>query len=307
MRPIQILTGGNLRLLTILSTFGAQPSLRQLMHDLVRLVDEHTEYFKSHLDSLPSTERKVYLALADRWNPSTAREVAATARMEVSPTSSLLRRLVNRGAAVTLDAPGRTNWYQVAERMYNIYYLFRRRSAPAERVRAAVRFMISFYQPEELVAAARRIADELPSLTVSSAQKAVALAPADGECLHTLASIQCAAGRLQEALKTAAKYLADTDAVRKTVKNAIDLFVHLAACGQAREALRVVIRFAVLRATRTISRRDSPVPARRCQSRRRNPRDRSRRGPTHRTAGTGRTVISGWRAALPATARSARC
>ena len=130
VRPIQILTGGNLRLLTILSTFGAQLSLRQLMHDLVRLVDEHTEYFKSHLDSLPSTERKVYLALADRWDPSTAREVAVTARMEVSPTSSLLRRLVDRGAVVTLDAPGRTNWYQVAERMYNIYYLFRRRGRP---------------------------------------------------------------------------------------------------------------------------------------------------------------------------------
>lgn len=164
VRPIQILTGGNLRLLTILSTFGAQLSLRQLMHDLVRLVDEHTEYFRSHLDSLPSTERKVYLALADRWDPSTAREVATTARMEVSPTSALLRRLVDRGAVVTLDAPGRTNWYQVAERMYNIYYLFRRRGAPAERVRAVVRFLISFYQPEELVAAVRRIAEEVAGL-----------------------------------------------------------------------------------------------------------------------------------------------
>lgn len=167
VRPIQILTGGNLRLLTILSTFGAQLSLQQLMHDLVRLVDEHTEYFKSHLDSLPSTERKVYLALADRWDPSTAREVAVTARMEVSPTSSLLRRLVDRGAVVTLDAPGRTNWYQVAERMYNIYYLFRRRGAPAERVRAVVRFMISFYRPEELVATARRIAEEVVGLDCS--------------------------------------------------------------------------------------------------------------------------------------------
>lgn len=164
VRPIQILTGGNVRLLTILSTFGAQLSLRQLMQDLVRLVDDHTEYFKSHLDALPATERKVYLALAERWDPSTAREVAAAARMEVSPTSSLLRRLIERGAVMTVDGPGRTKWYQVAERMYNVYYLFRRRGSIAERVRAVVRFMISFYHPEELVEAARRIADEIAAI-----------------------------------------------------------------------------------------------------------------------------------------------
>ena len=52
--PIQILTGGNLRLLTILSTFGARLSLRELMDDLVGLVDDHTGYFKSHLDALPA-------------------------------------------------------------------------------------------------------------------------------------------------------------------------------------------------------------------------------------------------------------
>jgi tetratricopeptide (TPR) repeat protein/ABC-type iron transport system FetAB ATPase subunit len=170
VRPIQILTGGNVRLLTILSTFGAQLSLRQLMQDLVRLVDDHTEYFKSHLDALPATERKVYLALAERWDPSTAREVAAAARIEVSPTSSLLRRLIERGAVMTVDGSGRTKWYQVAERMYNVYYLFRRRGSIAERVRAVVRFMISFYQPEELVEAARRIADEVAAIEPAERQ-----------------------------------------------------------------------------------------------------------------------------------------
>lgn len=170
VRPIQILTGGNLRLLTILSAFGARLSLRRLMGDLVGLVDEHTEYFKSHLDALPPIERKVYLALAERWDPSTARDVAATARLDINRTSSLLRRLVDRGAVATLDEPGRTKWYQVAERMYNVYYLFRRRGSPAQRVRAVVRFMINFYQPEQLVTAARRIADEVPGLESSQRQ-----------------------------------------------------------------------------------------------------------------------------------------
>jgi tetratricopeptide (TPR) repeat protein/ABC-type iron transport system FetAB ATPase subunit len=170
VRPIQILTGGNLRLLTILSTFAAHLSLRELMDDLVGLVDDHTAYFKSHLEALPAVERKVYLALAELWDPSTAREVAVAARMDVNQTSSLLRRLLDRGAVAVLDAPGRTKWYQVAERMYNIYYLFRRRGSPAERVRAVVRFMVSFYEPEELLTAARRIADEACGLEPSQRQ-----------------------------------------------------------------------------------------------------------------------------------------
>jgi len=169
VRPIQILTGGNLRLLTILSTFAAGLSLRELMDDLVGLVDDHTAYFKSHLEALPPFERKVYLALAELWDPSTAREVAVAARMDVNQSSSLLRRLVERGAVAILDKPGRTKWYQVAERMYNIYYLFRRRGSPAERVRAVVRFMVSFYDPDELLTAARRIADEARGL--DSAQR----------------------------------------------------------------------------------------------------------------------------------------
>jgi tetratricopeptide (TPR) repeat protein len=160
IRPLQILTGGNLRLLTIISTFASQMSLRELMKDLLNLVDENTEYFKSHLDSLPPVERKVYLALAELWDPSSSREVAKLARLEVSKTSALLLRLIERGAVVEVKGTGRSKLYQVAERMYNIYYLMRRPGAPSMRVRALVKFMTHFYEPEDLVKTASRIAEE---------------------------------------------------------------------------------------------------------------------------------------------------
>ncbi|MHB0946811.1 MAG: tetratricopeptide repeat protein [Sedimentisphaerales bacterium] len=160
IRPLQILTGGNLRLLTIISTFASQMSLRELMKDLLNLVDENTEYFKSHLDSLPLTERKAYLALAELWDPSSSREVAKVARLEVSKTSALLLRLIERGAVVEVKETGRTKKYQVAERMYNIYYLMRRPGAPSMRVKALVKFMTHFYEPEDLVKTANRIAEE---------------------------------------------------------------------------------------------------------------------------------------------------
>jgi tetratricopeptide (TPR) repeat protein len=162
IKPIRILTGGNPRLLTIIAKFGAHRSFRRLLDDLVDLIDDHTEYFKSHLDNLPVTERKVYLALAGLWDASTAREIAAAARLDVSKTSALLGRLMGRGA-VMVDARGKKiKWYVVTERLYNIYYLMRRRGKPADRVKATVKFMISMYDVES---AARLITEEASSLS----------------------------------------------------------------------------------------------------------------------------------------------
>ncbi len=160
VRPIEILTGGNPRLLSIIANFAAKTSFRELMLDLTQLIDDHTEYFKSHLDGLPPLERKVFVALADLWDPVSAREAAKAARVEVNMASSLLNRLVSRGAVVVFEKNGRKKWYQVAERMYNIYHLMRRRGGPSGRIWAAVNFMIQFYQSDDLVQVGASIAEE---------------------------------------------------------------------------------------------------------------------------------------------------
>ncbi|XYH94041.1 AAA family ATPase [Sorangium sp. So ce1128] len=163
VRPMQILTGGNPRLLGILASFAAKTSLRHLMENLTQLVDDNTDYFKSHLESLPATERKVYVMLADLWAPSTAREVAGAARMEVNQASALLHRLVGRGAVVE-EGQGRRLRYRLSERLYNIYHLLRRRGAGAARVRAVVDFMVHLYEGDGLVGLMRQIAEEAKGL-----------------------------------------------------------------------------------------------------------------------------------------------
>ena len=82
IRSLEILTGGSPRLLAIVARFGAGRSFRDLMADLLDLIDDHTEYFKSHLESLPAQERRVYLALADLWKPALTKEIADRARHE---------------------------------------------------------------------------------------------------------------------------------------------------------------------------------------------------------------------------------
>ena len=151
VRPLQILTGGNPRLIAVIAGFETAYSFRELMDNLLDLVDEHTEYFKSHLDALPRQERRVYLALARLWKPATAREVAQMARVDVHKCSAQLNRLVDRGAVAIEGGTARRRQYYLTERMYNIYYLLRRPSGESQVVEALIRFMASYYAPADLV------------------------------------------------------------------------------------------------------------------------------------------------------------
>ena len=151
IRPLQILTGGNPRLIAVVAGFDKTYSFNDLMSNLFDLVDEHTEYFRSHIESLPPQERRVYLALARLWKPATAKEVASQARVNVNKCSAQLGRLVDRGAVLLEDGARRRRTYYVAERMYNIYYLLRRPGAESHVVDALVRFMALYYSPDELV------------------------------------------------------------------------------------------------------------------------------------------------------------
>ena len=148
IRPLQILTGGSPRLLVIVAGFARHHSLRQLMEELVTLIDEHTEYFRSHLEVLAKTERRVYLAIIDLWRPSSTAEIAARARMDVRTVSTMLGRLVERGAIIA-EGSGRKRLYAAAERLYSIYYKLRRERDEAAVVENLIRFMVVFYNEKE--------------------------------------------------------------------------------------------------------------------------------------------------------------
>ena len=158
IRSLEILTGGSPRLLAIVARFGAGLSFRELMDSLFDLVDDHTEYFKSHLESLPAQERRVYLALADIWKPALTKEVAERARIETSKCSAQLARLIERGVVRLEGGSARRKQYYLSERMYNIYYLLRR--GQERLVEVLIRFMEAYYSPAEIKDISARIARE---------------------------------------------------------------------------------------------------------------------------------------------------
>lgn len=164
VRPLEILTGGTPRLLTIIARFGADRSFRDLMENLLDLVDEHTEYFKSHLEALPPQERRVYLALARLWKPSTTREISDLARLNTSTCSALLKRLIQRGTVAIEGGTPRRRQYYLTERLYNIYYLLRTRGRSASLVRALIDFIVCLYSPKEFLAVIQALYDDYRDL-----------------------------------------------------------------------------------------------------------------------------------------------
>ena len=164
VRSLEILTGGSPRLISIVASFGAGLSFRELMADLFDLVDDHTEYFKSHVESLPAQERRVYLALAALWKPATTREIADQARVGTSTCSAQLARLGARGVVQVAGGSARRKQYYLTERLYNIYYLLRRRRGPDRLVEALIHFMESYYSPSELKDISDRMVRDAGSL-----------------------------------------------------------------------------------------------------------------------------------------------
>lgn len=160
IRPIEILTGGSPRMIHILAEFMRSPSLHNLMENLNFLIDQNTEYFRSQLDSLPPTERKIFAALLEAWDPATAKQVAEASRVTTNTASAMLARLAERGSVVKSPGSGKSVLYSASERLFNIYYLMRRRSHPSSRVRALVSFMTDYYDRDELIDTATTLARE---------------------------------------------------------------------------------------------------------------------------------------------------
>ena len=149
IRPLEILTGGSPRLLVIVAHFARHRSLKQLMEELVIVIDEHTEYFRGHLEALAKGERRIYVAVIDLWQPSSTGEISERARMDVRATSTLLGRLVTRGL-VGFEGKGQRRRYVATERLYTIYYKLRRERDEAAIVMNLIRFMVAFYSGDEL-------------------------------------------------------------------------------------------------------------------------------------------------------------
>ena len=148
IRPLEILTSGNPRLLVTVAASAQHRSIRQLMESLAIIIDNQTEYFCHQLEALPKTERRIYLAVIDLWKPSTVSEIARRARVDIRVASIMLGRLIERGSVTASGSKGK-RLYVSTERLLSMYYHFRKEGNESTTLQNIIRFMSAFYKRDE--------------------------------------------------------------------------------------------------------------------------------------------------------------
>lgn len=186
LRTLVHLTGGNPRTTVLLFhlvldglTGGAREYLEQLL-------DQCTPNYKGRVDELPPQAQQVLDAVALRWDPVTASEIADDTRLETSAVSTHLTRLVRQGILEKADAgDSKKALYQVAERFFNIWYLMRASRRVRAKLRWFVEFLRVFFDGGELEALAFQEFDRVrDSGSARCVENAVAYAMASGRGRH---------------------------------------------------------------------------------------------------------------------------
>ncbi len=141
LRTLVQLTGGNPRTTVLLFHLVLDGLAGGAREYLEQLLDQVTPTYKGRVDELPAQAQQVLDAVALRWDPVTAFEVAEDTGLETSAVSTQLTRLARQGILEKAD-PGDSKkaLYQVAERFFNIWYLMR----ASRRVRAKLRWFVEF-------------------------------------------------------------------------------------------------------------------------------------------------------------------
>jgi tetratricopeptide (TPR) repeat protein len=158
---LRILTGGNPRLVKLGYRVLRDGLDGDLRHDLERMLDESTPFFKHRIDNLSKEARRTFDAIARRWDPVTVDDIRRELRKPSNSISVQIKRLIDEGFVEEAYGNAKKKSYQISERFYNVYYLMRHSREGRRRLRWLVGFMQTFYSTQDYKHWAKRLEDEL--------------------------------------------------------------------------------------------------------------------------------------------------
>ncbi|MGZ8225581.1 MAG: tetratricopeptide repeat protein [Methylococcaceae bacterium] len=158
---LRILTGGNPRLVKLGYRVLRDGLDGDLRHDLERMLDEATPFFKHRIDSLSKEARRTFDAIARRWDPVTVDDIRRELRKPSNSISVQIKRLIDEGFVEEAYGSAKKKSYQVSERFYNVYYLMRHSREGRKRLRWLVGFMQTFYTKKDFKDWAKRLETDL--------------------------------------------------------------------------------------------------------------------------------------------------
>ncbi len=149
VQSLRILTGGNPRLVKYVYRLLHEGAFGSARHDLERLLDDCTPYFKHRIETLTTQPRRVFDAIARRWDPVGVGDLTVVLRKPSNHISAQIKRLVREGFAEETGGSDKKKLYQVAERFYNVFYLMRYSRTGRQRLEWMAGFMRVFYTLED--------------------------------------------------------------------------------------------------------------------------------------------------------------
>lgn len=151
IKVLHTLTGGNPRTIVLLFNVLAMGAEGDVRTDLERLLDQSTPLYKARFEALSTQAQQIVHAMAVRWDPISAGELAQDLGWDVNVISSQLNRLVKQGTVEKVDYdPESKTGFQIAERFFNIWYLMRASRRLRRRLIWLVEFLKVFYTQDEL-------------------------------------------------------------------------------------------------------------------------------------------------------------
>ncbi len=214
IRALHVLTGGNPRATVLLFNILAQRPEGDVRRNLEHLLDQVTPVYKARIEEMAPQAQLVLHTLAIHWDPMTAADLAKVAGLKTSTASAQLTRLAADGVVQKAPyfEPSSKVAYQVAERIFNIWYLMRASRRVRRRLVFLVEFLRLFYTASELRRRARdfttRSMPRHPKGRIRYAEYGLVLARAidlgplsyavETRCLRTIAGDEGLRGRLGE-------------------------------------------------------------------------------------------------------------
>lgn len=188
IRTVRAVSGGNPRTVALLFSSLERSQGGDVRTDLERLCDLCTPLYKQRIDVLPAQVQQVLDALAMRWDPATAAQVAAATHLSVNTASSQLERLVKDGTVEKLQLPGtRRLGFQIAERFFNVWCLMRASRRVRRRLAWLVEYLRRMYRLDEPARTAPHHPSAWLDEAIAASRESIARTPEDAASWNDLA------------------------------------------------------------------------------------------------------------------------
>lgn len=149
IRKFTSLVGGNPRTLSLLYDLWKGGAPAGARASIEALLDAHTSLYKDRMERLAPQAQRVLDALAQRWEATTAEDLAQELRLSRAPVSAQLTRLYERGLLDRVDVGSRAQGYQIRERFFNLWCLMRGSRRSRARLRWLAEWLDLFYVQED--------------------------------------------------------------------------------------------------------------------------------------------------------------